>query len=175
MVAGMIVGMAGIIVSQRLLELLLANRNRVWVLQRGGREYGARHYPLFFLLHTAWLVGWVTEGYLNNSLAFFWPGWLSLFLLAQMIRYWCIVSLGRYWNTRILVITGEQLVRCGPYRFLKHPNYLAVALELAAVPLIFGAVFTAAIVTGANAALLLLIRIPAEERALKLGYLEIGK
>lgn len=166
MVAWMITGMAIIIISQRLVELLLANRNRVWALKQGAREYGAGHYPLFFLLHTAWLVGWVIEGNINNSLAVSWPVWLSLFLLAQVIRYWCIISLGRCWNTRILVIPGGRAIRHGPYRFLKHPNYLAVALELAAVPLVFGAVFTAVITTGANAALLLFVRIPAEERAL---------
>ncbi|WP_169717835.1 hypothetical protein SPSIL_012720 [Sporomusa silvacetica DSM 10669] len=166
MVAGMIGGLASIIVIQRLSELLLANRNGVWMLKQGGSEYGARHYPLFFLLHTAWLVGWVLEGYFTNSLGSCWPVWLSLFLFAQVVRYWCIISLGHYWNTRILVIPGDLAVRRGPYRFLKHPNYLAVALELAVVPLIFGAVVTAVIATGANAALLLLVRIPAEERAL---------
>lgn len=170
MVAWLIACLAILIVIQRLAELLLANRNRVWALKQGAREYGARHYPLFILLHTAWLVGWVIEGCLNNSIVSSWTAWMSLFLLAQVIRYWCIISLGRCWNTRILVIPGSRAVRNGPYRFLKHPNYLAVALELAAVPLIFGAVYTAVIATVANAALLLLVRIPEEERALSFFY-----
>ncbi|TWH47668.1 methyltransferase [Sporomusa sp. KB1] len=168
MVAGMIAGLASIIIIQRLTELLLANRNQVWILKKGGSEHGAGHYPLFFLLHTVWLVCWVIEGYFTNSLGFFWPVWLSLFLFAQVIRYWCIISLGRYWNTRILVIPGDLAVRRGPYRFVKHPNYLAVALELAVVPLIFGAVVTAVVATAANATLLLLVRIPVEEQALDL-------
>lgn len=168
MVAEMIAGLASIIVIQRLTELLLANRNQVWMLKQGGSEYGAGHYPLFFLLHTTWLVGWVFEGYLNNNLGSCWPVWLSLFLLAQVVRYWCIISLGHYWNTRILLIPGEPVVRRGPYRFLKHPNYLAVALELAVVPLIFGAVVAAVVATAANTALLLLVRIPVEEQALGL-------
>lgn len=166
MVTGMIIGFAGIVVIQRLSELLLANRNRAWAQKRGAREYGARHYPLFLVLHSFWLIAWMTEGYFNDTLAFFWPVWLSVLLFAQVLRYWCIVSLGRCWNTRILVIPGERIVRQGPYRFLKHPNYLAVALELAVVPLIFGAVTTAIIATAANAALLIFVRIPAEERAL---------
>ncbi|CQR74858.1 Isoprenylcysteine carboxyl methyltransferase (ICMT) family protein [Sporomusa ovata DSM 2662] len=168
MVTGMIAGLASIIVIQRLTELLLANRNQIWILKKGGIEYGAGHYPLFFLLHTAWLVCWVTEGYFTSCLGFFWPVWLSLFLFAQVIRYWCIISLGHYWNTRILVIPGDLAVRRGPYRFLKHPNYLAVALELAVVPLIFGAVVASVVATAANAALLLLVRIPVEEQALNL-------
>ncbi|EGO65869.1 isoprenylcysteine carboxyl methyltransferase family protein [Acetonema longum] len=166
MVAWLIAGLAAIIVSQRLSELLLAHRNRLWALKQGAREYGVGHYPSFFLLHAAWLAGWMAEGGFNNCLAFSWPLWLSLFLLAQVIRYWCIISLGHYWNTRILVIPGSQPVQHGPYRFLRHPNYLAVALELVAAPMIFDAVYTAAIATTVNAALLLLVRIPAEERAL---------
>ncbi len=166
MVKWMIAGLAIIIIIQRIAELVLANRNRVWALKQGACEYGARHYPLFFLVHTTWLIGWVFEGGFNNSLAYFWPGWLSLFLFAQVVRYWCIISLGRYWNTRVLIIPEGKIVRHGPYRFLKHPNYMAVTLELFVVPLLFDAVFTAVIATCANAALLLLVRIPVEERAL---------
>ncbi|NJN94539.1 MAG: hypothetical protein HC875_10810, partial [Anaerolineales bacterium] len=127
------------------------------------------HYPLFFVLHTGWLIGWIIEArWRGAKLSRFWAGWLALFGAAQGLRYWCIASLGRYWNTRILVIPGAAPVRRGPYRFLAHPNYLAVALELLSVPLVFGAWISALIATALNAALLLGVRIPAEEKALHL-------
>jgi methyltransferase len=159
--------LAGLIVLQRLLELALAGRNRRWMLSQGAQEFGAGHYPLFFLLQAGWIFGWVVEaiwrGPVLNS---FWLVWLALFIAAQGLRYWCIASLGRYWNTRIFVIPGAKLVCQGPYRFLRHPNYLAVAVELACVPLIFGAWLTALVGTLFNAWLLLRVRIPAEEEAL---------
>ncbi|HWR45716.1 isoprenylcysteine carboxyl methyltransferase family protein [Sporomusa sp.] len=168
--------MAVVIVGQRLVELLLAQSNRRWALARGAQEYGARHYWLFFILHAGWLAGWITEGRAAGAISAVWPVWLGLFICAQLLRYWCIISLGRCWNTRILVIPGQQYVQRGPYRLIRHPNYLAVATELVAVPLLFGAVKTAAIATVCNAALLLFIRIPEEERALeRLCGLEVDR
>lgn len=160
--------MAAVIISQRLIELAVAERNRRWSLSHGAQEYGAGHYRLFFILHAGWLIGWIIESSKAGRLSEFWPGWLALFICAQLLRYWCIACLGNCWNTRILVIPGLTTVKRGPYRWLKHPNYLAVAIELAAVPLVFGAIKTAVIATVGNAALLLFIRIPEEERALKL-------
>lgn len=162
-------GLAGLIGLQRLLELRLATRNRAWALAQGAKEFGAAHYPLFFGLHTGWMVGWVVEtlwrGAALNSL---WYVWLAIFVAAQGLRYWAIASLGRFWNTRILVIPGRQPVRRGPYKYMPHPNYVAVALELASVPLIFGAWLTALVASLLNAALLLGVRIPAEKKALEL-------
>lgn len=152
---------------QRLLELRLARRNLAWALERGAREYGREHYPLFFLLHIGWMLGWFFEGLARGGLAPAWGFWLAVFILAQFLRYWAITSLGPYWNTRILVIPGAKRVRTGPYRFLRHPNYLAVGLELLALPLGFGAWVTALVATLLNAGLLLGIRIPIEERALR--------
>lgn len=160
--------MAAFVIVQRMAELYIAERNRCWALQQGAREFGIRHYQLFFLLHTAWLVGWFVEANIRGALTEGWYLWLGLFACAQGLRYWCISSLGRCWNTRILVIPGGNLVRKGPYRFLSHPNYLAVAIELLCIPLIFGAVWTAACVTMLNAVLLFKIRIPEEEQALHL-------
>jgi methyltransferase len=158
-----------IIVAQRLVELALARRNRQWVVALGAVEYGARHYPLFFLIHGAWLLGWLTEALTGGpQLSSWWPAWLLLFGAAQALRYWCIHSLGHYWNTRILVVPGATAIRRGPYRYLPHPNYLAVALELAAVPMIFGCWLTAAAATAVNGILLVTVRIPQEEEALKL-------
>ncbi|SDF24479.1 isoprenylcysteine carboxyl methyltransferase family protein [Sporomusa acidovorans] len=157
--------MFAVIVTQRLVELAVARRNRLWACRAGAREFGAGHYRCFFLLHAIWLAGWVVEGSLYNNLSAVWYVWLGVFLSAQIVRYWCIASLGRHWNTRILIIPGSTLIRRGPYRMLKHPNYLAVAVELMSVPMIFGATITAVLATMANAVLLLYVRIPAEEQA----------
>ncbi|MBP2656170.1 MAG: Isoprenylcysteine carboxyl methyltransferase [Firmicutes bacterium] len=162
------VALVALICFERFLELGLARRNRRWMLAQGAQEFGAAHYPCFFILHASWLVGWVTEAILRGlMLDLFWCIWLALFLIAQGLRYWCLISLGRYWNTRILVIPGFKRVSRGPYLFLRHPNYLAVAVELACVPLIYGAWLTAVLATVFNAWLLLRKRIPAEEEALK--------
>ena len=159
---------AGFLVVQRIGELYIARLNRKWSLEQGAVEFGARHYPLFLILHTGWFIGWVTEALKINMISPFWPAWLALFIAAQGLRYWCILTLGRQWNTRILVIPGYKAVRRGPYRYLPHPNYLAVAIELIAIPMLFGAVLTAFVSTVLNAALLFLIRIPEEEKALRL-------
>lgn len=156
-----------LVVLQRFLELRLARRNQVWALSRGAQEYGRGHYFLFFLLHLGWMLGWFVEGSLRHSVSPYWGLWLGVFLLAQGLRYWAIASLGRYWNTRILVVPGAPRVRSGPYRFIPHPNYLAVALELFALPLVFEAWITALAASVLNAILLLGVRIPTEERALR--------
>lgn len=154
-----------VVVIQRLLELRLARRNLQWALQQGGREHNAAHYPLFFVLHIGWLLGWVVEGLLRQAPTDW--GWLAVFAGAQALRYWAIITLGPLWNTRIVIVPGAQRVRRGPFRWISHPNYLAVGLELLALPLAFGAWITALLATALNLALLLGIRIPAEERALR--------
>lgn len=113
------------------------------------------------------MLGWLVEGLTRNQASPIWWLWLMVFLLAQGLRYWAISSLGKYWNTRILIVPGARRVATGPYRFIPHPNYLAVALELFSLPLIFNAWITAIVATILNAILLLGIRIPAEERALR--------
>lgn len=163
----LLIGVAlALVITQRLLELRLARRNQHWAMAQGAKEYGQAHYPLFFLLHGGWMLGWVIEGSLRNQLSPLWWVWLLVFIAAQALRYWAIQSLGHYWNTRILVIPGARRIQTGPYRYLPHPNYLAVALELLSLPLVFSAWITALVASLLNAALLLLIRIPAEERAL---------
>ena len=161
-------GMAIFITVQRLFELRLAARNRARALAKGAQEFGANHYPLFIVLHTGWMLGWLLEAYARGpDLGERWYSWLGLFMAAQGLRYWAIASLGRFWNTRILIVPGESRVRRGPYRWLAHPNYLAVAVELAAVPLIFGAWITALGVSILNGVLLLAVRIPTEKAALR--------
>jgi len=159
----------GFIICQRIIELYIGRCNRKWAAKVGGQEFGKNHYPLFFLLHITWLVGWVMEFHLNGAgVSEWWCFWLSLFVVAQGLRYWCMISLGQFWNTRILVIPGMVAVKKGPYRFLNHPNYIAVAVELVSVPLLFDATMTAIFTTLLNGALLLGIRIPEEEKALQL-------
>lgn len=167
-----------IIVAQRLLELQHAERNRRRAIERGAQEFGAEHYKYFVFLHTAWILGWVIEGWFTTHSDTFWAddsvatrvmtvAAIDFFLVAQALRYWAIFSLGEAWNTRILILPGTERVQKGPYKYVKHPNYIAVVIELAAVPLIFGAWKTALCATILNAILLLKIRIPAENSALE--------
>ena len=159
------------IVIQRLSELALSKRNYRWALQQGGREYGADHYWLFFVLHSLWIVSFNLEWFLRKPMIpKIWPILLAVILAAQLLRYWTIATLGRQWNTRIVVSTSQPLVKAGPYHFFKHPNYLAVVLEIAFVPSFIGAWYTAIIFSIFNGALLYFIRIPAEEQALKKSF-----
>jgi methyltransferase len=157
-----------VIAVQRVTELRLAKRNLDWALAQGGRLIEEPHYWMFFALHGSWLLAWPIEAWLRGlELSPLWPAWLAGFALAEALRYWAISSLGPRWNTKIVVIEGAPLIRRGPYRFIAHPNYLAVALELLCVPMIFGAWITALACTVLNAALLLGLRIPAEIKAVR--------
>jgi methyltransferase len=147
-------------------ELALSTRNARRALARGAVEAGRGHYPAMVILHALFLVACAAE-----ALAFPAPppawAWLAaaLALGAQALRWWSVAALGERWNTRILVLPASAPVRRGPYRWLRHPNYVAVAVELAALPLAFGSWRTALAFSLGNAALLA-VRIPAEERAL---------
>jgi methyltransferase len=159
--------LVGFVAVQRAVELVIAGRHAAWARARGALEFGARHYPLIVALHVMWLVAWPLEAWAQGPrLADRAPTWLLVFLAAQVLRYAAIAALGRRWNTRILVLPGMPPIRRGPYLFLKHPNYVAVVAELAALPLMFDAVYTATIVGALNLALLLFVRIPVEARAL---------
>jgi len=156
-----------LVLIQRLAELVIAKRNRQLALAKGAKEYGAKHYPLIAALHLLWFGFWIWESLARGpELSAGWYWWLLLFVFGQLIRYWAIASLGEAWNTRILIIPGAQRIRRGPYRFLPHPNYIAVAIEILAAPMIFGAWITALLGTIVNAIVLLKIRIPAENKAL---------
>ena len=132
----------GLVLPQRVVELVWAHRNTAQLRQMGGVEVDAVGYPYFVLLHAGWLV----------SLALFVPAaaqpvWplLALFALLQLGRLWVISSLGQYWTTRILTLPGAPLVQTGPFRWFRHPNYLVVIAEIAVLPLAFGAVAIAAL------------------------------
>jgi methyltransferase len=154
---------------ERLIELIVAKRNAAWAFARGGKEFGHRHYPFMVVLHSLLLLGCVAEVWLLHRPFLPWLGWpmLALVAVAQVLRWWCITTLGRRWNTLVIVLPEAPLVHRGPYRFLRHPNYVAVALEGVALPLVHTAWVTAVCFTVANA-LLMRERIGIENRAL--GY-----
>ena len=162
------VGLVAVVVVARGVELAVSERNRRWSMAQGGVESGAGHYPVMVLLHTGLLVGAVVEVLALDRPFLPWLGWpmLALLVASHGLRWWCISSLGRQWCTRIVVVPGRSAVTSGPYRFLRHPNYLAVVLEGIALPLVHTAWVTAAAFTVANAALLR-VRIAAEEQALR--------
>lgn len=152
---------------QRLLELVLARRNERKAWARGAVERGRGHYPFIVGLHSLWILSTLVEGLARGpEPPSFWPLALVLFLLVQPLRYWAIFSLGPYWNTKILVVPGARPVARGPYRYVSHPNYVVVVVEILAFPLIFGAWATALVFTVLNA-VVLYVRIRAENRALR--------
>ncbi|KAB0676665.1 isoprenylcysteine carboxyl methyltransferase family protein [Aureimonas leprariae] len=151
----------GYVTLQRLGELVIARANTRRLLAQGGIEVGAPHYPLIVALHAAWLVTlWLLA---PGRPAMVVP--LVLFALVQVLRFWTLASIGRRWTTRIVVVPGETLVARGPYRFIRHPNYTVVVLEIALLPLVFGLGWVALLFSILNA-LALAIRIPAEAKAL---------
>jgi methyltransferase len=152
--------------AQRVGELVWSKRNERRLLERGAEEYGRSHYPAMVALHVGWLASTLVEARRPSRV----PTPLRVvalgaFVAAQPLRYWAIASLGDRWSTRVLVPPGEPPVATGPYRYLAHPNYVAVVTELAALPLALGAWRTAAWATVANAAVLR-TRIAVEQAAL---------
>jgi methyltransferase len=156
------------VAGERVVELVVSKRHADWAFVRGGVEYGRSHYPVMAVLHTALLVSCVVEVMLADRPFLPWLGWpmVVLVLATQALRWWCVTTLGKQWNTRVIVVPDLPLVTSGPYRLLRHPNYLAVAVEVAALPLVHTAWVTAVVFSIANAILLLGWRIPVEERAL---------
>lgn len=150
------------VAAQRVIELGIAKHNAAQLLIEGGTELGARHYPLFVLLHGGWLLALFL---LVPASAPVYLWLLGVFCLLQIGRIWIIASLGRYWTTRVITLPDVPLIRRGPYRFLRHPNYLVVTLEIAVLPLAFGAWELALIFSGLNAALLF-VRLKVENAAL---------
>ena len=157
----------GAVGVERLAELVLAQRNLAWSRARGGIEIGAGHYPVMVALHLALLVGCVVEVAVFQRPFIPALGWsmLALVIAAQGLRWWCITTLGRQWNTRVVVIPGAARVEGGPYRWFSHPNYVAVAIEGFALPLVHSAWVTALAFTTLNAALLS-TRVSVENSAL---------
>lgn len=151
-----------LVAVQRGAELALARRNQRRLLARGGIEGAPGHYPVLVALHVAWLAALAWSVAPGAPVA--WP-WLGLFLLLQAARVWVIASLGDYWTTRIVSVPGEPLVRRGPYRFFRHPNYAVVAAEIPVLPMVFGE-WRLAVGFGLANLAILAWRIRAEERFL---------
>ena len=150
-----------LVTLQRLGELWLARRNTAWLLEQGAREASPGHYPLIVLLHTAWLIGLWTLAYDQTPEL----TWLGLFVLLQAGRLWVLMTLGRRWTTRIIVLPDSPLVKDGPFRFVSHPNYCVVVAEIFVLPMVFGLVWYAVLFSILNA-IVLTIRIRAENQAL---------
>ncbi len=152
-----------LVAVQRIGELVLDRSNTTALLSRGGEEHGAGHYKFFILLHAAWLVSLVIWVVLTRPE----PNWflLCLYVMLQGVRLWVLRTLGPYWTTRIITVPTAPLIKSGPYRFVRHPNYVVVVCEIALLPLVFGGWQIAVVFSVLNAALLL-VRIRAENSVL---------
>jgi methyltransferase len=142
--------------AERMVEVVVAERNRRWSRDRGGREFGAGHYPVMVVLHTGLLAACLLEPILLHRPFIPILGFpmLALVMTAQALRWWCISTLGRLWNTRVIIVPGAARITRGPYRLIPHPNYVAVVVEGFALPLVHSSWTTALVFTVLNAALL---------------------
>lgn len=155
------------IIIQRLIELRIAAKNEQWMKKHGALEVGKEHYKYFIILHVCFFISLLIETNilsLFKQISFYFPMFF-LFLMAQVGRISCMLSLGKFWNTKIIVIPNVIFIKKGLYKYVRHPNYIIVLIELFVIPLMFGAFITAFIFPLLHI-LLMFIRIPAEERAL---------
>ena len=150
------------LILQRLSELLIARRNEKWLLSQGAVQYGQSHYPFMIAMHTLFIVSIIVEYYLRGGTQISWI-FLGIFLAVLLFKFWALSSLGKYWNTKIYRIPGVYSVKRGPYKFLKHPNYMEVVCEIAIIPLVFHLYYTAIVFTVLNA-IMLSVRIRVENR-----------
>jgi len=158
-----------LLVVQRLVELRLAKNNEQNVREKGAVEYDAKGYKYIVLLHTGFFISLLVEKiFLNREFNIFSIIFFIVFILTQLLRYWAISSLGKYWNTKILVVPDLNLITKGPYKYLRHPNYIAVIIEIAVIPLIFSCYITSVVFTLLNL-IVLRRRIRIEEQALNIN------
>jgi len=157
----------GLTAVERVVELVVGRRNLAWSMSQGGVEHGRGHWPVMVVLHTCLLFGCVAEVWLLERPFLPAVGYsmLVIAVLCQVLRWWCIQSLGKRWNPRVVVVPGLAPIRTGPYKWFSHPNYVAVVLEGIALPCIHGAWITAAVFTTLNA-ILLTVRIRCENAAI---------
>lgn len=159
-------GIIAVIIIQRIVEVAVAKRNERWMKGNGGVEVGESHYPWMVAMHVAFFISLFVEVTLTGvtfTIYSFIP--LLFVFVAQIVRIWALLSLGRYWNTKIIVLPEAPVVEKGPYRFLRHPNYMVVITEIAFIPLLFQAYWTALVFSVLNA-WMLVVRIRTEEEAL---------
>lgn len=156
-----------VVISQRIVELFIARHNEKWMKEKGAIEFCSNHYKFIVLMHFLFFISFLFEKiFLNRGLSPLWPLILFLFFIVQLIRVWAISSLGRYWNTKVIVLANAKVINRGPYRYIKHPNYFVVSVELIVIPCLFSAYITAILFTIVNI-FILSIRIPEEEKALQ--------
>jgi methyltransferase len=160
-----------LLIVERLFELLISRRNARSALAHGGVEVGGAHYSVMVAMHSAFIVACFVESILDVH-----DDWLMVSQIAlaatfaaQFLRYAAVVTLGKHWTTRIIVMPDAVPITRGLYRWIRHPNYVAVIIEMAALPLIRACWVTAMVFSIANA-LMLRVRIPAEEQALGVSY-----
>lgn len=150
------------LITQRLSELYIASRNEKWLRSQGAVEYGRGHYPYMVALHTLFIISIVVE-YVVRGRPPIDVAFLVLFILLLLFKFWALWSLGKYWNTKIFRVPGTGPIKKGPYRLLKHPNYLNVIGEIAVIPLVFHLYYTAIVFTVLNA-IMLTVRIRVENK-----------
>jgi methyltransferase len=152
-----------LLIVLRLTELYISARNEKWLQSRGAIEYGRGHYPFVVALHTLFIASLVTEYFLNDTPHQLNYIFLALVILVLLFKWWLMSSLGKYWNTRIYRIPGSLAVKKGPYKFIRHPNYIDVVCEIAMIPLVFHLYYTAIIFSVLNA-IMLTVRIKEENK-----------
>jgi methyltransferase len=154
------------IIIQRLAELIVAKQNEKWMKNHGGVEFGQKHYRVMVGLHSLFFLFFMGEvSYFKKELSPIWPLLVTFFILTQAGRVWALTSLGRYWNTKIIVLPNAKAIVKGPYKYLRHPNYVIVTLEFIIIPLLFQAYLSCIVFSLLNI-WILSIRIPEEEEAL---------
>ena len=143
------------VILQRVFELIIAKRNESTMLSKGAYEVGGEHYPYMITLHVSFFLSLILEVLLfHRNISVFFLTLFLFFLFVQCIRIWCLASLGPYWNTKIIILPGINVVKRGPYKILRHPNYFVVCSEILILPLMFEAYITAVIFTLLNLAML---------------------
>lgn len=157
----------GFVILQRIVELLISKRNEKWLVSNGAKEFGNNHYKFIVLMHVCFCISMLIEDSFQSHRELNTINYLFLvfFIILQILRLWVLISLGKFWNTKIFRIPGGQLVARGPYKYMKHPNYVIVACEIFSLPLIFNLYYTAIIFSIINS-VLLTIRIKEENKVL---------
>lgn len=150
------------LILQRLSELYISSRNEKWLLSQGAVQYGQSHYPYMVAMHTAFILSNIAE-YIWGDHAEFSTTFLILFIIVLSFKFWALSSLGKYWNTKIYRIPNVYPVKKGPYKLLKHPNYMEVVCEIALIPLVFNLYYTAIVFSLLNA-VMLTVRIREENK-----------
>lgn len=150
----------------RIEELLLSKKNGKWLLDNGAIEYGSKHYPFIVALHVLFFLSLIFE-YIAQHQHSFSLLLLFLYFLLLTFKIWIIASLGKFWNTRIYRVLNMPLIKSGPYKYFKHPNYAVVIAEIAVIPMIFHLYITAIAFTLLNL-IVLFVRIKEENKVLQI-------